>query len=95
MGQGIDSILSRFVDHLTRGFTPELAKHFAELPKPDGTFQEHLTELAEKANAGSLSDDESKEYEKYIEYMDFIALLRLTAQARVNREQTAVKETSG
>ena len=95
MSQEIDSVISNFVDHLTRGFIPELAKHFAELPKPDSAFQEHLDELAEKANAGSLSDNEAKEYDKYIEYMDFVTLLRLTAQIRIKRERLAIKETSG
>jgi hypothetical protein len=78
--------LEKFIDHLTRGFTPELAKHFAELPKPDQEFQARFNELAEKANAGALSVQEAAEYEKYIEYMDFIALLRIKARARVAAE---------
>ena len=53
--------LERFVEHLTRGFTPELAKHFAELPKPDPEFQARLDELATKANEGSLTPNESRE----------------------------------
>ncbi len=76
--------LERFVDHLTRGFTPELAKHFAELPKPNPEFQAHLDELAAKANEGSLTPDESKEYDKYVEYMDFVAFMRLKARSRVD-----------
>ena len=74
--------LERFVDHLTRGFTPELAKHFAELPKPDPEFQARLDELAAKANEGSLSPEETAEYDKYVEYMDFVAYMRLKARAR-------------
>jgi hypothetical protein len=74
--------LERFVDHLTAGFTPELAKHFAELPKPNPEFQARLDALAVKANEGSLSSEESVEYEKYIEYMDFVAYMRLKARAR-------------
>jgi hypothetical protein len=49
--------VERFVDHLTRGFTPELAKHFAELPMPDPEFQARLDELAAKANKGTLTDE--------------------------------------
>ena len=74
--------LERFVDHLTRGFTPELAKHFAELPKPNPEFQVRLDELAAKANEGSLSPEETAEYDKYVEYMDFVAYMRLKARAR-------------
>jgi hypothetical protein len=74
--------LERFVDHLTRGFTPELAKHFAELPKPNPELQARLDELASKANEGSLSPEETAEYDKYVEYMDFVAYMRLKARAR-------------
>ena len=76
--------LERFIDHLTRGFTPELAKHFAELPTPNPEFQARLDELATKANEGSLSDEEREEYEKYVEYMDFVAYMRLKARSRAN-----------
>ena len=76
--------LERFVDHLTRGFTPELARHFAELPQPSPELQARLDELAEKANEGTLSPAETAEYEKYVEYMDFVAFVRLKARSRVS-----------
>ena len=78
----VSDTLERFVDHLTRGFTPELAKHFAEIPKPDPEFQARLDELAGKANEGSLTSDETQEYDKYVEYMDFVAYVRLKARSR-------------
>lgn len=81
MSQAMDTTLERFVNHLVHGFTPELARHFAELPRPDAEFQARLDELAEKANEGTLSADEAGEYDTYIELMDFVALMRLTAQA--------------
>ena len=84
MSQEVNTTLGRFVDHLTRGFTPELAQHFAQLPGPDAEFQARLDTLAEKANEGTLSHDEAKEYDTYVELMDFVALLRLKAQARVS-----------
>lgn len=89
MNQDTDVTLERFVDHLTRGFTPELAKHFAELPEPNPEFQERLDELADKANEGTLSPVEAKEYDKYIEYMDFVALMRLKARSRVSGSPTS------
>jgi hypothetical protein len=84
MSQSADTTLGKFVDYLTRGFTPELAKHFAELPKPNPEFQARLDELADKANEGTLSREEAIEYDKYVEYMDFIALMRLKARVRVS-----------
>ncbi len=82
MAHSSDTTLGNFVDQLTRGFTPELARHFAELPRPDPQFQARLDELSGKANEGTLSADEAREYEKYVEYMDFVALLRLKSRAR-------------
>jgi hypothetical protein len=76
--------LERFVEHLTRGFTPELAKHFAELPEPNPEFQARLDQLAESANQGLLSPAEGEEYEKYIEYMDFVAYMRLKARSQAS-----------
>jgi hypothetical protein len=84
MNQTTDTTLERFVNHLMRGFTPELAKHFAELPQPNTEFQSRLDELADKANDGSLSADEAREYDTYIELIDFIALMRLKARAFVS-----------
>lgn len=84
MSQEVHTPLRRFVDHLSRGFTPELAKHFAQLPGPDAEFQARLDALAEKANEGILTHEEAKEYNTYVELMDFVALLRLKAQAHVS-----------
>jgi len=84
MSQATDTTLERFVTHLVRGFTPELARHFAELPQPTAEFQARLDELADKANEGTLSDDEAREYDTYIELMDFVALMRLKARATVS-----------
>lgn len=83
MSDSVDT-LERFVEHLTRGFTPELARHFAELPEPSPEFQARLDELAEKANEGALSPAEAREYDKYVEYIDFVTFMRLKARARVS-----------
>ena len=47
MSQAIDTTLERFVNHLVQGFTPELARHFAELPQPTAEFQVRLKELCQ------------------------------------------------
>ena len=84
MSESSDTTLEQFIDHLTQGFTPELAKHFAELPEPNPDFQTRLDELAEKANEGTLSPAEGHQYDTFVEYMDFVALMRLKARARVS-----------
>lgn len=84
MTKSIDTTLAQFVDQLTVGFTPELARHFADLPEPNPEFQKRLDELAEKANEGTLTADEAKLYDRYVEYIDFITLMRLKAKARAS-----------
>ena len=81
----METTLEQFVEHLTQGFTPELAKHFAELPEPNPEFQALIDALATKANEGTLTPEEAREYDKYIENMDFVALMRLKARTRVSR----------
>ena len=81
------SPLESFVDALTQGFTPELASHFADLPKPYPEFQKRLDALADKANEGNLSSEEEAEYAKYVEYMDLVALMRLKARAKASESR--------
>lgn len=82
MSVQLDSVsFERFLRQFTDRFTPELAEHFATLP-PDPAFQARLDELGEKANEGTLTEDEHREYATYVEAMDVIALLRVRALAR-------------
>lgn len=75
------SSLHRFLEQFTETFTPELARHFANLPMhPD--LQARLDELGEKANEGTLTEEERSEYQTYVEAMDVIALLRVKAQCK-------------
>lgn len=75
--------LHRFLEQFTDTFTPELAEHFSRLP-PNPAFQARLDELGEKANEGTLSEDERREYATYVEAMDVIALLRAKSLIRPN-----------
>jgi hypothetical protein len=71
----------RFLEQYTATFTPELARHFAQSP-PNPQLQARLDELGEKANEGTLTDDERREYDTYVETMDVLALLRAKALAK-------------
>ena len=73
--------LHKFLLHFTDTLTPELAEHFIKLP-PDPDFQRRLDVLGSHANEGSLSDEERREYDTYIEAMDVIALLRVKVLSR-------------
>jgi hypothetical protein len=71
----------RFLEQYTATFTPELAKHFAQLP-PNAELQKRLDELGDKANEGTLTEDERCEYDTYVETMDVLALLRAKTLAK-------------
>lgn len=86
MIQTLETTLGKYVEHLTQGFTPELARQFADLPAPHPELQARLDELAEKANEGHLGAAEAGEYEQYIHLLDFVALLRLKARARAGQQ---------
>lgn len=77
-----DTTLGNFFEHLTRGFTPEMAQQFANLPAPNPEFQARVEELAEKANEGTLTPAEAEEYGLFVNLLDFVSLLRLKARAR-------------
>ena len=70
--------LRRVLEQFTETFTPELAEHFATLP-PNAEFQQLLDELGRKANEGTLTEEERREYGTYVEVMDVLALLRVEA----------------
>ena len=81
------SSLHRFLEQFTETFTPELAQHFANLP-PHPDLQARLDELGEKANEGTLTEEERSEYQTYVEAMDVIALLRVKAQRKSDQRDS-------
>jgi hypothetical protein len=74
------SVIDRMIDPVSRCFDVESAKKLVELPV-DPVVQERVAILAEKANEGLLTDEERAAYEAYINTDDFIAILKLKAQA--------------
>jgi hypothetical protein len=72
--------LRRFLEQFTGTLTPELAEHFANLP-PKPEFQALLDDLGATANEGTLTEEERREYETYVEVMDVFALLRVQTGA--------------
>jgi len=50
----------------------------------DSSVQERIDRLAERANDGTLSDDERLEYEALINTADFISILKLKARKQLD-----------
>ena len=74
------TILDRMLDPVARCFTPEVARRLLRL-QPDPMTQSRIDELAAKAEAGQLSDEERAEYSDYDEAIDLIGILQAKAGA--------------
>ena len=59
--------------------TPEVAEKIVSL-RADRELQSRVDELADKANAGTLSDEERSEYEQYVTFSQFVTLLQIKAR---------------
>ncbi len=72
-------VLDRLIDPLTRCLDIESARRVVQF-EVDAAVQARVAELAERANEGTLTDDERSEYEAYIDAADFIAIFKAKAQ---------------
>jgi len=79
------STFDRFLDPVAECFTAGVAQRIVELPT-DSQSVARLEQLREKANFGTLSDDERAEYEEFVEAMDFVAILKAKAKAVLDKQ---------
>jgi hypothetical protein len=75
---GLDGLL----EPLSRCLDMESARRLVEL-RVAAPVQERIDALAERANEGTLSDDERLEYEALINAADFISILKLKARQQL------------
>jgi hypothetical protein len=75
---GLDGLL----EPLSRCLDMESARRVVEL-RVAAPVQERIDSLAERANEGTLSDDERLEYEALINAADFISILKLKARQQL------------
>jgi hypothetical protein len=81
-------VLDRLFDPLGRILSPEVARKLADY-RLDAKAQTHIDRLARKCNEGQLSDQERREYETYVQTIDFIAILQAKARAVLKRSPDA------
>ena len=79
-------IIESLLEPVSRCFTPETARALADL-ETDEAMQQRMTELAEKANEGELTETERRDYETYVQVGNVIAILQ--AKARLRLKQAA------
>ena len=81
-------VLDRLLDPLGRILTPEVARKLVDY-RFDAKAQARIDKLARKCNEGQLSDNERREYETYVQTIDFIAILQAKARALLKRSPDA------
>jgi hypothetical protein len=66
-------------------FSPTQVHQIADY-HADEALQDRISELAEKANEGELSDEEQAEYEGYVHANRFVAVLQVQARRRLSSQ---------
>ncbi len=80
------AILERLIEPGANGLPVELARYFLTLTfKPYD--QQRMAELAEKAQAGSLTADEQTEIDTYVSLSHLLALLKSKARLAIANSQ--------
>jgi uncharacterized protein (UPF0147 family) len=87
-GDPVITGLAKLLDPVVTCFTPEVARRVAEL-QIDPSVQRRIEELAEKCNEGTMTPEETAEYEAYVQAMDVIAVLQQQARALSMPSHTA------
>jgi hypothetical protein len=77
------SYLDLLLDPVTESFTPDVARRVVGL-QADPNIQVRIGELAEKANEGTLSEEERAEYLEFIEAADLVAIIQAKARKRLS-----------
>jgi uncharacterized protein YnzC (UPF0291/DUF896 family) len=72
-------ILHRVLEPVLRSLPPEVARQIASA-EADDDLQQRVSELANKANEGTLSPEERREYEAYVDAGDIVATLQVIAR---------------
>jgi hypothetical protein len=74
------NFLSTYIEPLAEELTPKQAEKILSI-KPTDTLTARVHELADKANTGTLTEQERAEYEYYIDVDDVIGLLKAKARS--------------
>jgi hypothetical protein len=87
-----ETILSRLIDDLAGCFTPAFARRLLAF-KADRKVQARVEYLAEQCNEGLLTPDERAEYESFVRFSDFVAILQAKARQLLKSRRLQKKGT--
>lgn len=86
MSQSLDTpVLERMLEPITRSLNVDAAKKLVRL-KADAKVQARVAKLARKCNEGELTAEEAAEYDRYIAFADFIAILQAKARLLLTKK---------
>ncbi len=73
------SYLDRLLEPVTESFTPQLARTLVEL-RADHELQGEIDVLRQKANLGTLTEEENAAYKDFVEALDVLSILQSKAR---------------
>jgi acetylornithine deacetylase/succinyl-diaminopimelate desuccinylase-like protein len=73
------TILHRVLEPVLRSLPPEAARQIVRA-EADEELQQRVQELAGRADEGTLTPDEQREYEAYVDAGDIVATLQAVAR---------------
>jgi hypothetical protein len=73
------TILDQIIEPFAECLTPDAARKIVAI-RADDELQGRVDELAEKANAGTLTDIEQSEYDRYLAAFHFVTILQARAR---------------
>ncbi len=73
------AVLEKMLDPITQAFTPEVAQRVIAL-RADAPLQALVDQLGDKANEGTLSEIERRQYESYVRASTLISILQAKAR---------------
>lgn len=77
-------VMNRLLDPVGQLLSPEVARRLVDY-RFDAKSQTRIDKLARKCNEGQLTDSERREYETYVQTLDFIAILQAKARSILKR----------
>jgi len=81
VNSGEPPLVDHLLDPLSRCIQGEGEKELLKL-RADGALQTRIDELANKCDEGLLTREERAEYETYVRFGNFIAILQAKARSR-------------
>jgi hypothetical protein len=88
MSRALDlPLLEQMLEPIASSLNQDAAKKLLGI-KANAKVQRRVAELARKCNEGELTPQEAAEYERYIAFADFIAILKAKARLLLANQST-------